>query len=138
MAKAIVDYLGVRDSRPTPDLIFDEQAVPQNDSVTSAEFNLGKTQAGLEVVLHADTDVVLTYNAEDFTITIEYLYGDSFAESVTVFTDATSGSGTLTLSGEIARFVPPTSFPVPGKLKITTDDPAATGAISAWAEYVAR
>lgn len=133
MAKAIVDYLGKRDSRPTPDLIFDEQTVPQNDSVSSDGFNLGKTQASLEVVVYADTDVVL---ADTTSLTVEYEYGDSFAESVEVYTVTASGS--TTLEGEIARFVPPTSFPTVGRLTVTTTDAAATGAISAWPEYVAR
>lgn len=137
MAKAIVDYLGKRTPRPTPDLIFDSEALPQNASTTSAAFNVGKTQLSLELVVQVETELSL---AAGSTVTVEYLYGDAFGSSEVLFTQ-TDGTGTTAFTvavGELTRFVPPTDFPVEAQLQITTDDAAATGAISAWPEYVAR
>lgn len=134
MAKAIVDYLGERDSRPTPDLIFDEEAVPQNTSSTSDAFDVGKTQLSLEVVVYVDTKVEL---ADTKVFTVDYLYGDSYASSETIYTITASGA-TEIAAGELVRFAPPTDFPITAKLKLTTDDAAAAGAITAWPEYVAR
>jgi len=134
MAKAIEDYLGVQDPRPTPDMLFDEEVVPQDNTVTSDEFNAGKTQASLELVVYADTDIDL---ADATTLSVNYLYGDSFGDSQTIYTVTASGATTID-AGELARFVPSTDLPVPGKVEITTDDGAATGTISVWPEYVAR
>jgi len=136
MAKAIEDYLGVRDVRSAPDLIFDGQTVTANDTVTSAEFNVGKTQLGLEIVIHVDTAIVL---AATQVLTIDYLYGDSYAESVSLFSaTGTASTGDTFAAGELLRFAPTSDLPTSGKLQIVNDDAALTGAVSAWVEYVAR
>jgi hypothetical protein len=134
MAKAIADYLGVRDSRPTPDLIFDEEAMPQNTSSTSDAFDVGKTQLSMEVVVYVDTAIAL---ADTKVFTVKYLYGDSYASSETIYSVTASGA-TAIAKGELVRFAPPTDFPVTAKLELETDDAAVTGAITAWPEYIAR
>lgn len=121
--------------RSFPDLIF-SAVVPQNTAVTSDAVLLGKTQNALEIVVEVDTQIAI---AATEVITIEYLYGDSFATSEVLYT-LTAGVGGETIPvGELVRFVPPSgSFPVEAKIKVTTDDAAATGALSVYASLISR
>lgn len=134
MAKAIETYLGVRKPRPTPDVLFDAVAVPQNATLTSAAANLGETQGALELVIFADTAIGIA-GATSLTVTYEYTASTAFDTSVELYTAA--GAATLA-AGELARFIVPTDFPTVGRVKVITTDAAATGTISVYPEYVSR
>lgn len=135
----ITANLGINKSVGYPDLVFSEQALPQNTNVSSDAFYPGRVQDALEVVVKvgatgwtiADTKVV----------TIEYLYGSAYGSSVTLYTMTASGETLVAAGTELARFVPPagdSDFGSAAKLKITTDDAAATGTVDAWVELVSR
>lgn len=123
--------------RSFPDLIF-STALPKDDAVTSDVVFLGKTQNALEIVVEVDTTVDKL--AATKVLTIEYLYGADFDQSVTIFTaTGAATTGTVFPLGELARFVPPSgTLPVEAKIKVTTDDDAIVGAISVFASLISR
>jgi len=136
MASIVDNKIGGVAARSFPDYIFNGQAVPQNTAVTSDAVLLGKTQNALEVVVEVSAKVDI---AATETLTVEYLYGDSYASSEVIYS-LTAGVGGATLPvGELARFVPPSgSLPSYAKIKITTDDAAATGSLTVFASLISR
>lgn len=118
------------------DYIFQGQAIPVNTNVVSDAFNLGRTQNALEIVVEVTSEI--TVNLND-TLTIDYLYGTSYASVETIYT-VTAGAVTPTTIpvGELIRFVVPTSFPTSGKIRITTDDAGAVGEVDVYPILISR
>ena len=136
MASIVDNKIGGVAARSFPDYIFNGQAVPQNTAVTSDAVLLGKTQNALEVVVEAAEAIVLGASA---VLTVEYLYGDSYASSEVLYTVTAEIGGSTIAAGELARFVPPSgSLPSYAKIKITTDDAAATGSLTVFASLISR
>jgi hypothetical protein len=135
MAKEIAANLGLTPLRAYPDNIFEEATTPNNTSVSSDPILVGETNHGLEIVGKAITAMGLPMGD---VITIEYEYGDSFAESVVLYTN-TNGAGALVIAAgtELFRFVPNTTFPSEGRITVTTDG-TGTGTYSVWTELVSR
>lgn len=117
--------------KSAPDYVFDAEATPQNTSVVSSVIRSGKTQDQLEYIVEVVTQGDL---ANTNVLTIEYGYGDTdagtYTDKVTVYTQTGTAAANELAVGELARYVPDREKGVFGEWTITTDDPAATGAIS--------
>jgi hypothetical protein len=136
MSNAIEDYLGVSKSRPYPDLIWDGVNVPNSDSTASDGFYAGEVQTALEIVVAVNEEVAVN-NGQ--TLIFTYEHGTDFTESVPIRTINGEGSGGSVFAAgtELVRFVPPTSVPSLGRLKMTTNDTTA-GKVDAWPELISR
>jgi hypothetical protein len=139
MMAVITTNLGVTKSVGYSDLIFSDEDLPQNDRFSSDAFYPGRVQNALEVVVKVGaTDFAIT---DSETVTIEYLYGDSYGSSETIYTLTASEATAVTAGTELARFVPPagdSDYNSAAMLQITTTDASATGTVDAWVELVSR
>lgn len=121
--------------RSFPDIIYSDD-LPQNAAVTSDELLLGRTQNALEIIVEAEGTLTL---ADTKVLTVEYLYGAAFAESIELFSFTAAVLGDLTVdAGVLARFVPPSDLGSEAKIRITTDDAAADGVLTVFASLISR
>ena len=123
--------------KAAPDYIFDKKALSTiTTNVTSDAFYPTKTQNAVTLVVDVTTAIVLTH-ASSHTIKIEYLYGASYAKSITLYEKATSGSNVTIPTGELLRWVPSAGmFEGDAKIKVTTN--SATGVFSIYPIYISR
>lgn len=129
MATDIKDVDFQKPFRQAPDYIFNEVDLEDTDvfdggEAESDEIFPGNTQNGVSIVVEVDEEVETL--ASTGALEVEYLYGDSFADSVTILS---VGDDEALSPGELIRFTPSAGwYDSPAKIKITATD--ATGVIS--------
>ena len=116
-----------------PDNIYVNETVPQNTNITSDTILLGRTLHGLELVVEAGSTAIGLASTEILTISIAIEETDSFTSSTfeTLYTRTFGTSETIAVGTELVRYVVPTDKGSYARLRIATDDTAATGTITA-------
>lgn len=122
------------------DYIFEGAALPNATSATSSVFKVGGSQAGIEIVGKAGTEIVV---ADGETLTYD-LYTSTASDSgftlkETVKQYAPSGdSTTIALGTEMFRYVPGTDVDVWGKITVTASDDQSSDTHTVQIEKIAR
>ena len=137
MSKNITDYTFGKPLRFGPDYVFKEADLEDTDVFTSGvatseTFYPGKTQNAVAVVVEVDEEV--TTAASTGELAIEYLYGDSFAKTITIL--AVGHTETLD-PGEVIRFVPPAGF-VDSPARIKISHTGGEGVLSVFPIHISR
>ncbi len=84
------------------DRIFDATALPNATTATTSAFLFGKAQARCEIVVYANTDIVV---ADGETLSFDILYGESYGTSKNLAAFAPSGaSQTIVEGAEVFRY----------------------------------
>jgi hypothetical protein len=121
------------------DYLLNGETVPQNTTTTGDAVQVGGTQAELEVVAVAATDIGL---ADTKVLTLKLTGADtsdgSFTDLVTLNTTTASGATTITAGTELGRYVVKPSDDLYAKAVIITDDAAATGSVDVYLRRVCR
>jgi hypothetical protein len=121
----ISDNLGVIKSVADPDIFIEEQSVSHGGAYISDATLIGNTQNALELVVVADTDIVIP-NGD--SVAISLLYGPSYASSRSLYSVTASDETTIDEDTELVRFVVPSGYDSSYvKVQMTgTDDAART------------
>lgn len=137
MAKDITDYTFGKPLRFAPDYVFQEVDLEDTDvfnggEAESEEFFPGKTQNTVTLVVEVDETVTTADTSGE--LEIEYLYGEDFAESITILA---VGDDAELEPGEIIRFVPPAGF-VDSPAKVKISHTGGEGVLSVFPIYISR
>lgn len=118
-----------------------EQSLPQNASVdgNGAVLDLRGSLGGVEIVARAASALSIA-DTKSLSITLQHkAEGGSFADLGEVFGVTAAGGAWSAAAGEIlGRFVPATDLEEHLKVVLSTDDAAASGAVSVLPTYLAR
>lgn len=118
-----------------------EQSLPQNASAdgNGAVLDLRGSLGGVEIVARAASALSIA-DTKSLAITLQHkAEGGSFADLGEVFGVTAAGGAWTAEAGEIlGRFVPATDLKEHLKVVLTTDDAAASGAVSVLPTYLAR
>ena len=123
------------------DKLATAQALPQNTSAYGDEGSLefSGTQGALEIVVACNTAITIAA-AKKLEIELYDSADDSAFAAVdgckVVITD--SSETTYAAGDEICRINPPSTLRQYAKIRFLTDDAAASGAVDAWLDYLAR
>lgn len=123
-----------------PDYIYEAAALPNATDATSGVFKAGKTQAGVQIVVQADTTVDI---ADGESLTIELLYDTSetgdYADSVVIYDETASGAAiNFAIDETIIKYIPTDDVESYNKLKITTSADESDDKINAFPTLVSH
>ena len=119
-----------------PDYLFNEEALVSTDTVEGVGVQIGGTQAELEVVAIAATDIVTPAdNTTVITLTGDSAIGGAYA--TTVATLASLTAGTVTAGTELGRYVWKPSDPMFGRCEAAASA-ASTGKVTCYLRRIAR
>ncbi|WP_029896600.1 hypothetical protein [Desulfohalovibrio reitneri] len=126
------------------DHLATEQDLPQNATAfgNHGSLEFAGAMGALEVVVTAASDISLAQDAT-LTIGLEHSADDGVQEAFANVGEqfaAVSASGPLAFEeGEVVcRLAVPSTLKKHARLTLATTDAAATGAVDAWLEYLAR
>lgn len=115
------------------DAIYTNEAVPQNTNKTTSTFFFGRTLHGLELVVTVGSTAVGLANGDILTIAFAQAEDDNFTSATytTLYTKTFGASETIAVGTELVRYVADSKEGAYFRLRVTTDDTAATGTINA-------
>ena len=136
MGTAIASYTIGSEAKFDPDYVFQATALPNADNISSESFKFGKNQSGTELIIVADTEVVVAATKSIvFELLQDVAEDGSYATSKTLatFAPATYAAGT-----EFVRFVASDDILQFCKVKVTTDDDQSADKITGYLRYISR
>ncbi len=124
------------------DYLAKDQALPQNTSANGngGSFDLGNTEASLEVVAEVGSVAIDLSDAKVLTVMLQdSADNSSFADLGTVYTiTASAGSGVKAVGTVLGRLLIPTTARRYVKAVITTDDADVNGKLNVYLVYIPR
>lgn len=116
------------------DYIYNATALPNATTATSAVFDFGKVQSGVELVITADTEIV-NAGAITFELLQDAAEDGSFTTTKVISTIA---AGTQAIGTELVRYVSDKNTLQFCKVKITTVDDLQLDTITGYIRYISR
>ena len=128
-----------RDKRDVGSMLFQDEAIPQNTSITSAALPLAKVQGGIELVVVAETAINLA-DTKSITITLKHapLKGGTFVDVHILYTVTASGATVIPAGTELGRFVPHSKVNTYISAVMSSTDAAVTGTVTLYGKMVVR
>jgi hypothetical protein len=122
--------------------VFDAETLPNATTKTSEAFKFGQCQAGLELVIYANTNISI---ADTKQLKFELLYDENdtsesgdYSESIVLYDVTADGAAvTFTAGDVICQCVPETFVGVNCKVKITTTANESTEKVDAFVYRIA-
>lgn len=113
------------------DRVFDATALPNTASIESAVFQLGKVQSEVELSILANSEItILDTKSVTFELFHDVVEDGSFTESIVLKAFLASGSSLVLSAGStLFNYTPSTDIGQYCKVKVTTTDTQAAGAI---------
>ena len=113
---------------------FKKKAVPKNTDETSSGLEVGGSNSALEIIFDVTTKIEITAT-KALTVKVEHSDdNDTYTELATVYT-ATSPSDIDVCEGWL-RYTLPVNVKKYARVKVTTNDGSAVGAVSAYLHLV--
>lgn len=119
--------------------LADAQAVPQNATWSGSPVKLDGINGAVEVVARVNAAANIA-DTKTITVTLEHAAADLvYSTLATLYTlTAAAGSGALAKDTELGRFALPSTVKENLRVKVVTDDAAASGKLDVIPTYLAR